>query len=376
MRVAIDIRPALARGTGVGSFVEHLVPALDSPPGDHRLLLFTSSLKERWPPARLSGLQRAEVIDRKWPVRLLNLFWHNLVWPPVDRFVGPVDVAHSPSPLLMPAKNSTVVTLHDLYFLRRPEHTHGEIRKHYPKMVREHVHRADGVLAVSEATAGDAQEILGLPGDRIVVCGEDVSPVFDEPPTEEEMELSRRVAPEHFLLFVGTIEPRKNLPGLLRAFSIFQERYPEVSLVVAGPRGWGVDEFEAALEGIRDPTRVIVTGYLDPIAIRALYHRAIALVMPSLCEGFGLPLVEAMACGCPLVAAKNSALPEVAGDAALFWETGDLEELGELLFSVVEDRELRARLIESGRKQRRKFSWRRTAEIVLELYKEISGGGR
>jgi glycosyltransferase involved in cell wall biosynthesis len=373
MRVALDIRPALRQGTGVGTFVEQLVLALDDLPGDHRLLLFTSSWKDRWPTDRLSGLRRGAIIDRRWPVKYLNLLWNRLSRPRIETFIGPTDVTHSPTPLIIPSRARKVVTLHDLHFLRRPEHAHGEIRRDYPALVRRHAALADAVLSVSEATARDAQELLGIPREKIVVCGEDASPVFDAPPGEEEMQESAALAPQPFVLFVGTIEPRKNLPALLQAYSYLQPRFPELRLVVAGGRGWALQEFDAAWAALPKPEKVIVTGYLEKISLRSLYHRAELLVMPSLCEGFGLPLVEAMACGCPLIVADNSSLPEVAGDAALYWRSGDPRELATLMGDLLEDRGLRKELIERGRRRRARFSWKRTAEIVLQVYRELTG---
>ena len=374
MRIAIDIRPALRRGTGVGTFVEQLVLALDALEGSHHLRLFTSSRSDRWPRERLASLQRAEVLDRRWPVGLLNLLWNRVGRPRIERFVGPVDVAHSPTPLMLPSRGARVVTLHDLYFLRRPEDTRAEIRRDYAALVRRHVAAADAVVSVSAATAADAEELLGLSPQRIVICREDAAPLFDDPPTEEELARSEEAASGPFLLFVGTIEPRKNLPALLRSYGRLQTRFPDLQLVVAGERGWGCGPFDEALAGLPAPQSVVITGYLNQKSLRAFYHRAVALVMPSHCEGFGLPLVEAMACGCPLIAADNSAMPEVAGDAALYWRSGDEDELTDLLETMLVDDAKRKELIEKGRKRRRHFSWKMTAEIVLKLYGDLAGG--
>lgn len=371
MLVALDIRPALTRGTGVGTFVEQMAIALDGLDAELQLRLFTSSAKERWDPSRLLGLKHSTIIDRRWPVRLLNGLWHRVGWPPVDRLVGRVDIAHSPSPLLMPTQGRTIVTLHDLYFLSHPEHTRAEIRRDYAPLVRRHVAAADAVVSVSQSTANAAMQYLDIPAERIRVCGEDAAPIYDMPALPEELADVDRHVGRPFFLYVGTIEPRKNLPALLEAFDIICETDDETMLVIAGGRGWGTDEFDEQLRQLRAPSRVWISGYRDQRFLRALYHRASGLVMPSRCEGFGLPLVEAMACGCPLLVADNTALPEVAGDAALYWSSDDVEELAGLMARLRDDETLRNDLIARGTKRRLEFSWRRSAERVYELYRDL-----
>jgi len=369
--VALDIRPALTRGTGVGTFVEQLAVALDDLDVELQMRLFTSSAKERWDPGRLSDLKRSTIIDRRWPVRVLNGLWHRVGWPPVDRFVGRVDIAHSPTPLLMPTRGRKIVTLHDLYFLTHPEHTRAEIRRDYAPLVRRHVAAADAVLSVSQSTANAAMEHLDVPGERIRICGEDAAPIYDEPARPEELADVDRLVGRPFFLYVGTIEPRKNLPALLEAFDLFCETDDEAMLVIAGERGWGTSAFDDGLRQLRSRSRVWISGYRDQRFLRALYHRATGLVMPSRCEGFGLPLVEAMACGCPLLVADNTALPEVAGDAALYWSSDDPEDLAGLMAQLRDDETLRAQLVANGKRRRTEFSWRRSAERVYELYRDL-----
>lgn len=371
MHIGIDIRPALSHGTGVGMFIEQLVLGLDRLEGDHTLSLFTSSWKERWPQSRLGRMQRTRIVDKRWPVRLLNFLWHRIGWPKVEHYLGPVDITHSPTPMLMPGKGKGVITLHDLYFLRNPEATREEVRRDYVRLTRLHARRADAVLTVSQATAQDAQELLGVEPAKITVCWEDAAPLFDETPTHKELEDIRSLIPRPFFLYVGTIEPRKNLVALLKAFALMNERYPDLMLVIAGGSGWGRRQFDEELERLHEHESVWISGYRDQRFIRALYHMAVALVMPSHCEGFGLPLVEAMACGCPLIAAENSAMPEVAGEAALYWKTGETEELAGLMERMLTDTQLRESLVRKGRERRKLFSWDDSAGKVFAMYQEL-----
>ena len=355
----------------MGTFVEQLARALDSLPGDHDIALFSSSLKERWPRERLDGFRKSHLVDKKIPVQLMNLLWHRASWPPVDMFTGRVDISHSPTPLILPSRGRKVITLHDLYFLKKPEHTVNEIRRDYPSMVKKHAAEADGILAVSQATANDAVELLGIDPGKITVGWNDAAPLYDEKPARRELETIRELVPAPFFLFVGTIEPRKNLTALLEAFSIVSKKRTDMMLVVAGAYGWKFEQFKDTLDRIHNHEKVWISGYRDNRFIRALYHCAEALIMPSFCEGFGLPLVEAMACGCPLIVADNSSLPEVAGDAALFWKSGKVDELAWLMESLVEDSETRAKLISRGKARRSSFSWNQTAEKVMGLYESL-----
>ena len=378
IRIVLDVRPALSRGTGVGTFVVELAAALARVGGDHRLVLLSSSWRERWrPPEALRDAEGVEVVDRRWPVRLLRWSWPRLGWPPMEWLTGAADVAHSPSPLLLPARRARrVVTVHDLYALRHPEQARGEMRTAYPRFAAAHARAADAVLTPSEAAAREARDLLGVDPDRLVVCGEDAAADFDRAPTGAELEASRAVVSGEFVLFVGTVEPRKNTAALLEAFAAVHRLRPDLELVLAGPRGWGTAEHDAALAALPCRGAVRQLDWVDRGLLRALYHRATLLVLPSRWEGFGLPLVEAMACGCPLVVSRHGALPEVGGEAALVWPDDDPAHLAELILRVASEPPLRARLVEAGWRRRGEFSWDRTAGVVHDLYRRLAGNGR
>jgi glycosyltransferase involved in cell wall biosynthesis len=305
------------------------------------------------------------------PVRLMNTMWHRWGWPPVDYFTGKVDVSLSPSPLMLPARKKRIITIHDLYFLEHPEDTVGEIRRDYVSLVKKHAEKADAILSVSEATKKVAMEMLNLPAEKITVCREDISPMFDEKPTDEETELLKRQYAKPYFLFVGTIEPRKNLTDLLKAFAMVHTRLPEMELIIAGYRGWKTEAFDRTIAELSCRDSIEITGYCTRTMLRALYHNATALVMPSHCEGFGLPLLEAMASGCPVITRNISAMPEVAGDAAIYWEGEDPASLAMIMQKVAEDKELQSQMRKRGYEQRQKFSWRATAEIVNSVFEAL-----
>ncbi len=371
MRVLLDYRPALRAATGVGAFVHHLAAALADPelggsgaePID--VTLFSSSWKDRLGPVADRGLPAAvTAIDRRIPVRLLNVAWHRAEWPPIEALTGRCfDVVHSPHPLLLPSRRAAqVVTIHDLDFLGHPERAWGEIRRDYPALARRHARRAARVVVPSRHTADEVVRRLGVPRERIAICPNGAPPwkPREAPP-----------AAGH-LLFVGSLAPRKNVTGLLAAYARLAERREPPELVLAGgaaPDGAGA-AWRQTLEDPRLAGRVRRAGYVDTPTLRSLYAGACALVLPSLDEGFGLPALEAMTLGVPVVASDRGALPEVVGEAGLLVDPTSPAALENALGRILDEPELRARCAARGPVQARKFDWRRSARALRAAYRQ------
>ncbi len=362
MRILIDYRPALRARSGVGEYVHGLARALvaesggPAPAGDE-ITLFSSSWKDRLDATALPG---AGVIDRRVPVRVLNFAWHNLEWPSIERLTGrSFDVAHSLHPLLMPARRAAqVVTVHDLDFLAHPERTRAEIRRDYPAFAAAHVRRADHVLVNSRFTAAEVERTFGVARDRITVCSPGAPP-WQPRPVEREGQ---------HLLFLGTLEPRKNVDALLEAYAALLSRRPDAPALVLGGRAteaaapWLARLNEPPLAG-----RVRAIGYVPPDERRPLYESAVLLVIPSFHEGFGLPALEAMTAGVPVVAAARGALPEVVGDAGLLVEPR-ADALADAMDRLLGDRNLARTLAARGVARARAFTWRAAALAAREAY--------
>ena len=360
MRILLDYRPALRQRTGVGEYAHGLAAALAAilSPADS-LTLFSSSWKDRLSAAAVEG---ARVSDSRIPVRVLNFAWHRLGGPRVELLAGSAEIAHSMHPLMMPSRAARVVTIHDLYFLDRPDHASAEIRRDYPRLAREHAHRADAVVVNSEYTRTQVIERLGVPPGRITVC---------RPGAPEWQRRPEPASPGH-ILFIGTIAPRKNAPGLLRAYTqLVTARRDTPELVLAGRmtpeglRGAGID-VAAVIDRIR------LSGYVDDIAKRDLYARASMLVLPSFDEGFGIPALEAMAMGVPVVASNRGALPEVVGDAGLFIDPDDPGTIADAMRRVLEDSALRRRMADAGVARAAQYTWRSSAERLYATYRSIA----
>ncbi len=360
-RVALDLTMARLGRTGPAVYADRLAAALAPALGD-RLVRIASRLAAP-PAARRTATDRLRTLGR-------DLWWHQLGVSLAARGAGAA-LLHMPAGLgpvraLLP----TVVTIHDTIVLRFPE-LFRPWHRHYTRTVLPRLARsAAAVITGSEATRTDLVEHLGVLPDRIAVVPYGVDALFA--PMAAESDEARAVAaryrlPRHFVLAVGAIEPRKNLPRILEAVHRLRGRAATagITLVHAGPEGWLADDVP------RDTARFL--GYVPVADLRVLYGLARTLVYPSLWEGFGLPVIEAMACGCPVITSAVSALPEVAGGAALLVEPTSTDALAAALERVWTDEGLRRDLVARGLERARAFTWERTARETMAVYARVLG---
>jgi glycosyltransferase involved in cell wall biosynthesis len=360
MRILVDYRPAVRRRTGVGEYMHELVKAYTRLFSD-RVAVFTTSWKDRPSPALAAEL-RADVIDRRVPVRVMNYLWHRLEWPPVEWLAGPVDVAHAAHPLLIPTRQAAqVVTIHDLFFMTAPERTTAEIRRDYPELTPLHARRADAVITPSAYTKR-LVEALGVPAERIHVCSVGA-------PTWRTLGGRPNLPVDGYVLFVGTLEPRKNIGTLLDAYEKVLKRMPTApDLVLAG----GVsDDAGPWLERIgRSPLagHVRHVGYVEDAERERWYAGARVLVLPSLDEGFGLPVLEAMSAGIPVVASNRGAIPEVTDGAADLVDPQDSDALALALERVLSDHDWATARAVAGLARASAYTWEQTATSLHAAY--------
>jgi glycosyltransferase involved in cell wall biosynthesis len=363
--VVIDYRPALRARTGVGEYVHELVAALgrSARPSDE-LHYFTSSLRDRLDPAARRDLAPARGHDLRVPVRGLNWSWHRFGWPPVETLVhAPADVVHAAHPLVIPSRRAAqVVTIHDLDFLDHPERTSAEIRRDYARLAPAHAQHADAVLTSSRHTAGAIVERLGVREDRVTVCP-------PGPPRWTAGERAQARRADGYVLFIGTLDPRKNLETLLDGYKDLVTRLPDAPpLKLVGAAGrtarpWLTRIAKPPLAG-----RVEYLGYVADDRRRGLFEGASVLVIPSWHEGFGLPALEAMSLGVPVVASRRGALPEVLGGAGLLFDPADRDALSCALERVLTDGDLAADCIAKGLQRSASWSWDDAALRVRQMY--------
>jgi glycosyltransferase involved in cell wall biosynthesis len=305
------------------------------------------------------------------PVRQLPLprpalyeAWHTVGWPPVQRATGPVDVVHATTLVLPPASAPLAVTVHDLAFLRFPEVlTRRGLRFHRRGLVLLR-RRADLVLCPSATTAAEVVG-AGFPSERVRVVPWGVDPERAGAAAVDDVRARHGLA-RPYVLFVGTLEPRKNLAGLIAAFRQVGEGH---DLVLVGPSGWGADLAELArgLEG-----RVRALGFVPEADRRALVAGAVVAAQPSWHEGFGLPVLEAMAQGTPVLTSSGTGTEDVAGGAALLVEPGDAAALAAALEHLLRDEGARARLAADGLARAAQLTWAATGRATLAAYRELA----
>ena len=356
MKVLLDYRPALRTRTGVGEYVHRTALALQATaPAGAEVAVFSSSWKDRLvPPA--PGIRPS---DARVPVRALNWAWHRLEWPPIEWLAGAADVVHSPTPLLIPAgRAAQVVTIHDLFFLDHPEATAAEVRRDYPALVADHARRADLIVTVSETVAAQVVARLGIRPETVVTC-HNGAPAWTARPT---------VPAEGPAICIGTLEPRKNIGGLLDAWAHLLALGVRVPLRLAGGAPPSAAPLLARLS--QPPLAGLVehVGYVEDADRRGFYESARLLVMPSLDEGFGLPVVEAMAAGVPVVASRRGALPEVCGDAAVLVEPDDPRGMAQAIADLLASPDRLEDLRQRGIARAATFSWTRSAQRLWAAY--------
>jgi glycosyltransferase involved in cell wall biosynthesis len=364
VRILVDYRPALRERTGVGEFVHELAKALASQSGDDQISLFTSSWKDRPAAALASEMPSARIVDTRIPVRALVWSWNRLEWPPVEWFAGPSDVVHSQSPLLIPTSAAQVVTVHDLDFLRYPEQMTAEIRRDYPALARSHAGRAHAVVVSSQYAVGEVTRELQLDRARVHVCSPGLPSWADEV-------RDRRGGPggqgKH-ILFVGTLSLRKNVGTLLEAYVRLRAARPDAPpLVLAGHSTPASARWEARCQEPPLEGHVTITGYVDTARKIELYANARMLVLPSYEEGFGLPVLEAMACGVPIVVSSRGSLPEVAGAAATPIDPDDADGFAAEMQALLDDHTAR-HASERGLARAAAFSWTGCAAAARRAY--------
>jgi glycosyltransferase involved in cell wall biosynthesis len=372
MRIGLNAQILSRNDAGVATYARSLIRGLAHIDRRNDYYLFGNR-------GKLEGLVAENITivptGRQVQGRVARILWEQLVLPRKVRRRR-IEVLHYPDHTASLAGRicPTVITIHDLSFLAHPGFFPRAMRTYKALSVRRSTAVADRVIVVSEATKRECMSLLGLAAERLRVVHNGVDPEFRPIEDRPQLETVRRQyrLPDKIILFVGTLEPRKNVVGLLHAFDRLRKRGKwRGKLVLVGGVGWLHQNIFDTIVSLGLSDLVRCAGYVPRRELPALYSQAELLVYPSFCEGFGLPVLEAMACGCPVIAANTSSFPEVVGDAGIMVDPNDIDALTGAMESVLGDEELRSGMRARGLKRAQAFSWDRCAQTTLAVYDEV-----
>jgi glycosyltransferase involved in cell wall biosynthesis len=376
MRIGFDIRPFLKQETGVGVYFKNLLIELASLDFENEYYLFSASWKDRFDRSKIPTFKKGGFRDVRWPVNAVNFLWYKLGRPRLDSvFKTDLDLTHSPTPIILPTKGKKIVTVCDLFFIDFPGKADRQARTHFLKGTKRSLEVADGVLTISEFTKKALIERFGLGENKIKVTYLGLNRVYLETAAGRgELEAARRALdlPPEYLLFVGATEPRKNLLNLIDALALVHQRYKRIPLVLIGRKGEDHNNLLARIAARDLGPWIKILGYRPDRELRYFYQAASAFILPSFCEGFGLPLIEAMACGVPVVVSGTTAMPEVAGEAASYFNPESPEDMAGQIIHVLKDKGLRHNLIQKGWTRALDFRWEKTAAETLGFYRSVT----
>ncbi len=357
MRILMNALNADNR-SGTGRYIVELAKALLNSTGNDEFLFL-------WPENLPAPVPDKDVcLVRKSSSPASRLYYEHIGADRVARDLK-VDIIQHPTGIGPRfSRVPVILTVHDMCFFRHPEWFSHSRSLYYRAVMAAGIRRATHIIADSQATANDIMEIMGIPESRIDVVPLGVDRCFTPAPEEQIQAIRKQYGlPESFFLFVGTIEPRKNLTRLVSAWRQVRSEVPP--LVVAGRFGWG--------DSILTDKEIIRLDHVPSEKLPTLYSAATAFVWPSLMEGFGLPPLEAMACGTPVLTSNTSSMPEVVGDAAIQVDPLDVDAIASGMIALAQNQELREELRQKGVKRAAAFSWHTTAEKTMAVYKKTAG---
>ncbi len=369
MKIAYDIRPFLRNETGVGVYLKNLLFSLATIDIENRYLLFSSSFKERFKSENLPPFNNYKFKDMRIPVKLLNYLWYKKFFPPIDLFFREkADIVHSPNPLTIPAHGKKIITVHDLSFIDHPSLTTEESGKYFRKKIKRSLEKCDGIISISQFTKN---RIIDLFGDklkdkiRVIYNGSDMKKT-------ESIKPNLKI-PDRFILFTGTLEPRKNLLLLIKAFSMLKKRDENIKLILAGSADERAVPVLKKISELKLEDDVIITGYIKREEIRYLYDSCTIFVFPSHYEGFGIPVLEAASLKKPSVISDIPVFREIFENYPVYFDKDSPEDLMQKITTLLSDPHLSEKVSERGEKIAKKYSWSRAAKETLAFYMEVMG---
>lgn len=370
MKIGIDASQ-IVFGTGVSFYTSNLLQGLSEINSQDEFIVFASSLRARSQlKKKIRDLNLGNNFKKKillFPPAFFEFFWNKIHLIKVENFIGKVDVFHASDWTQPPAKKAKLVTtIHDLAVLKYPQYFPSRILRNQKLRLKWIKKEADVIIAVSQATKKDIIELLKINPQKIHVIHEAVPLEHQIKITKNDVEeIKRKYDLQDYILCLGTREPRKNFPRVVKAF----QKVQGLKLVIVGKKGWRRDIKDSDLKSQMSKVKFIENA--NDKDLSALYAGAKCFVYPSLYEGFGLPVLEAMYHGCPVITSNVSSLPEVAGEAALLVDPESVNEISQAINKVINNPSIYSKLREKGLTRVKSFSWQKTAKKTLEVYKSL-----
>lgn len=374
--VAIDTTPLCGDKTGIGNYVHYLLKFLLSDMFDLTIHGISFGLHK----FQIDSLELIQQLKHNTripiPVRILYKWWRYFDFPKIDSWTSDIDIFHFTNYYLPPIYSAkTVLSVYDLSFLTTPQWVSPQITNLFKPTITHSVQKATRIITCSEKSKIDIQNFLNVPGEKISVAYPGIDKAIFYPIEKEE---AQNYIKKHynlklpFLLFVGTIEERKNIIGLLNIFDKIYKEIPHY-LVLIGKKGFKSDEIFSKIQDMESRDRIFYLDYIrDHSELRWFYNTADLFVFPSFEEGFGIPPLEAMACGCPVIVSNQGALPEVVGSTGIKIYPDDINTFSNTILEILNNTEMSKNLRKEGLIQSNKFTWDKTAKVHYEVYKELA----
>lgn len=367
MKIAIDVRDAGREKTGKGWYTYNMVEQLLKLDTQNQYVLYSNSKKNPFTESKNADFKCIEEKSAKWHFKVLKDLREN----PVDLFFAPTSYI---IPAFAPKSLKVIMTVHDLVAFLFPA-THSMKATLIERLtLKKALKKARKLFVVSRNTQKDLLQRFKYPEQDIHETPCAPSDFYRGTVALEELQAfkEKMKLPDNFILAVGTLEPRKNFAALIKSFVTFQKRHPDYKLVIVGKKGWKFEQIEKSLEQYQMKNEVIFPGYIKGEDLHKMYKLAKVFVFPSLYEGFGIPPLEAMASGCPVVSSNVASLPEVVGDAGLLIDPKNSYKMAEAVADLIDNDAVRSTMIERGLKQAEKFTWEKSARGALEVFNSLA----
>lgn len=368
-KISIDVQPLLGKKCGIGQYIWGLIHGLSEIDSEnlYSLSFFDTKFRSSNVPVPGPNFFRSGCLI---PPRVMRRIWLKYPRPYYDTFFRSKDLYHFCNFIIPPIRTGKkIATIFDFSFLRYPQFSEPRNLGYLQREIKQTLQKADEIITISEFTKTELLHFFNIPENKIHAIHLGIHARFKPNPLVQQKKQ---------ILFVGTIEPRKNLETLLKAFELFVQKkdFSDYKLIFAGMKGWLCDNILSSLEKHPHRNKISLLDYVSDEELPTLYQESMIFVYPSFYEGFGLPPLEAMACGTAVIASKVASLPEILGDAAFWIEPHHTEDIASAFEKLVQDTSLRQTLIQKGFEQVKKFSWKKTAEETLKVYLKALEAGK